>query len=133
MELTILNIAIYSIAVLSMVSYTLGFSAPPLRAQQPSLLRLSIGVDPNDVASYHESISSIESISTVLAAQTAGWSFLGFHGGAAHGPALSIPPLDSDGAAAISTMKDYFLPEANEEVMGKALQTADQLEKQGNV
>jgi len=132
MELTFLNIAIYGIAVVSMGSYTLGFSAPPLRARQPSLLRLSIGVDPNDVASYHDSIS-IESISTVLAAKTGGWSFLWFHGGAAHGPAQSIPPLDSDGAAAISTMKDYFLPTSSDEVTGKALEAADQLEKQGNV
>jgi len=131
MEFSILNIAIYCIALLSMGSYTLGFSAPPLRARQP-LLRLSIGVDPNDVANYHDSIS-IESISTILAAKAGGWSFLWFHGGAAHGPAHSIPPLDSDGGAAISTMKDYFLPTSNDEVMGKALEAADQLEKQGNV
>jgi len=130
MELTALNIVIYAIAVFSMGSYTLGFSAPPLRARRPSLLRLSIGVDPNDVVNYHDSISSL---STVLSSQTAEWSFLWFHGGAAHEPAQSIAPMGANGAAAISTMKDYFLPDANEQVMKKALEAADQLEKQGNV
>jgi len=126
MELRPMSILLYGIAVFSMGSYTLGFSAPALRARRPSLLRLSIGVDPNDVANYHDSISSL---STVLASQTGEWSFLWMHGGA-HGPAQSLAPLDLDTSAAISTMKDFFLPD---EGMREALETADQLEKQGNV
>lgn len=115
----------YSLAMLSMGSNTSGFSASPPRARRPSLLRMdphSLGIDPNDVVNYHQSIA-ISSISTALASQGGEWSFLWFHGGA---PANSIPP-SPDGAAAIATMKDYFLPTTSEEVMNKALESAAQL------
>lgn len=90
---------------------------------------VSLGVDPNDLISHHQSIA-ISSISTVLATQGGEWSFLWFHGT----PAESIPPsLNSDGAAAIATMKDYFLPTSSDEVAIKTLENAAQLERQGNV
>jgi len=123
-------IVLYSITILSMGSYTSGFS-PSLRPRRLSSLRmdpLSLGVDPNDVVNYHQ--QSISSISTVLASQGE-WSFLWFHGGAA---SASIPPsLSSDGAAAVASMKDYFLPTSSDEIMNKALEGAAQLERKGNV
>jgi len=112
-----------------MGSSTSGFSPSPPRVRRQPLLRLeplSLSIDPNDVVNYHQSIA-ISSISTAsaLAAQGGEWSFLWFHGGA---PANSIPP-SPDGAAAMATMKDYFLPTSSEEVMNKALETAAQLKE----
>lgn len=90
---------------------------------------ISLGVDPNDLISHHHSFST-SSISTALATQGE-WSFLWFHGGS---PAESIPPsLNSDGGAAIASMKDYFLPISNDEAATKTLEKAAELERQGNV
>jgi len=124
---------LYSIAILSMGSYTSGFSpSPSLRPLRLSSLRMDpllFGVDPSDVVSYHQSIA-ISSISTVLASQGGEWSFLWFHGGA---PAASLAPLNSDGVAAVASMKDYFLPTSSDEIMNKALEGAAQMQRKGNV